>query len=146
MFNECLIHLCDCTWLNALHLLNLMLIKHKNIFECFNCFWKVFCFENFQKFKNCATLFWQLYLTGQASREPLVTSLCRSSWQLSGRSRPQSRKRLRKLSKFWVFSIFATQFGDLFASGSSSRKSYSEWFVTPVTTYSQVDLPVEKNT
>ena len=109
-------------------------------------FGKCFVSKIFKNFKNCATLFWQLYLTGQASREPLVTSLCRSSWQLSSRSRPQSWKRLRKLSKFWVFSIFATQFGDLFASGSSSRKSYSEWFVTPVTTYSQVDLPIEKNT
>ena len=29
-----------------------MLIKHKKIFECFNFFWKVFCFENFQKFQK----------------------------------------------------------------------------------------------
>ena len=32
-----------------------MLIKHKKIFECFSCFWKVFCFcKKFQKFqKHC---------------------------------------------------------------------------------------------
>ena len=44
IFNECLIHLCDCTWLNMFHMLNYMLIKHRKIFECFNCFWKVFLF------------------------------------------------------------------------------------------------------
>ena len=26
----------DCTWLNMLHMLNYMLIKYKNIFECFS--------------------------------------------------------------------------------------------------------------
>ena len=26
------------------HMLNLCWFKHKNIFECFRCFWKVFCF------------------------------------------------------------------------------------------------------
>ena len=39
-------------------MLNYMLIKHKNIFECFNCFLKVFCFC--KNFKNCVALFWQL--------------------------------------------------------------------------------------
>ena len=135
-----------CTWLNVLHILNYLLIKHKRIFECFKCFWKVFCFEKFKNFINYATLFWRLYLTGQASREPLVASLHRSSWQLSGGSRPQSRKTFRKISKFWVFSIFVTQFGNLFDSGSSSRKFYSEWFTTPFAAYSWVDLPVAKNT
>ena len=41
MFNECLIHLCDCTWLNVLYILNHMLIKPKKIFEYFRLclFW-----------------------------------------------------------------------------------------------------------
>ena len=33
-------------------MLNYMLIRHKKIFECFSCFWKVFYFENFQKFQK----------------------------------------------------------------------------------------------
>ena len=41
--------ICDCTWLNMLHMLNYMLIKHKNIFECFSCFWKVFLFWKISK-------------------------------------------------------------------------------------------------
>ena len=27
------------------HMLNFYWFKHKNIFECFRCFWKVFCFN-----------------------------------------------------------------------------------------------------
>ena len=33
-------------------MLNYMLIKHKKIFECFNCFWKSFWFEKCQKFQK----------------------------------------------------------------------------------------------
>ena len=63
MFNECLIHLCDCACLNVLHILNYMFIKHKKIFECFKCFWKVFLFWKISKisktvqpyFGNCAS-------------------------------------------------------------------------------------------
>ena len=61
MFNKCLIHLYDCTWLNMLHMLKYILIKHKNIFECFSCFWKVFLFWKMSKISNnCVTLFWRL--------------------------------------------------------------------------------------
>ena len=41
-------------------MLKYMLIKHKQIFQCFNYFWKVFILKIFKNFKNCATLFWQL--------------------------------------------------------------------------------------
>ena len=53
MFNECLIHLCDCTWLNVMYIFKHLLIKLKKIFEYFSCFWKVFWFEKIsQKSKN----------------------------------------------------------------------------------------------
>ena len=42
LFNECLFHLCDCTCSNVMYLLNYLLIKPKNIFEYFICFWKCF--------------------------------------------------------------------------------------------------------
>ena len=42
LFNECLFHLCDCTCLNVMCILNYLSIKPKNIFEYFICFWKYF--------------------------------------------------------------------------------------------------------
>ena len=41
-FNECLSHLCDCTYSNVMCMLKYLLIKPKMIFECFICFWKWF--------------------------------------------------------------------------------------------------------
>ena len=52
MFNECLIHLCDCTCLNVLHLLNLMLIKHKKILSFLIVFGKCFVLKNFKNLCN----------------------------------------------------------------------------------------------
>ena len=34
------------------HMLNLCWFKHKKIFECFKCFWKVFCSLKLKNFKN----------------------------------------------------------------------------------------------
>ena len=45
LFNECLFHLCDCTWSNVMCILKCLLIKSKKIFEYFICFWK--CFYTF---------------------------------------------------------------------------------------------------
>ena len=51
MLNECHFHLCECTCLNVFSHAQSLLIKHKNIFECFS-FWKVFFFFC----KNCQNL------------------------------------------------------------------------------------------
>ena len=122
MFNECLIHLCDCTRLNVLHMLKYMLIKHKNIFKCFNCFGKLFCFEKFQKLCNSilATHSRESIQSCASSRE-LTQKLSR----LSGELGTQSRKRLGCFSKIWVFRFLVTQFGDFFVSWSSSCEFYS---------------------
>ena len=45
-----------------------LLIKHRKIFERFNCFWKVFCFV--KNFKNCVALFWRLGLESVQSLAP----------------------------------------------------------------------------
>ena len=42
LFNECLFHLCDCTWSNVMCILKCLSIKPKKIFEYFICFWKCF--------------------------------------------------------------------------------------------------------
>ena len=129
-----------------LHMLNYMLIKHKNIFECFSCFWKVFfILKNVKNFKNCATLSGDLPRGSSQSHAP-VTSFYQRFSQLIGRSKSQLRKRLRNFSKIWVFRFLATLFGDLFANGSSSCEVYTKCFVTPFVTSSRVDLPVVKNT
>ena len=76
-----------------------------------------------------------------------IPSLHRRFLRLTGRSKSQSQKSLRIFfSKNWFFRFLETQFGDLFASGSSNRKFYSERLATPVVTHSRVELPVAKNT
>ena len=105
MFNECHIHLCDCTWLNVFsHALSL-LIKRKKIFECFSCFWKVLCFyKNCQNFKNSVVLFWQLS-HGLVQSHALVASPFRDFSQLTGESIPKSRKIIRIFFKIWDFNV-----------------------------------------
>ena len=97
MFNEYLIHLCDCTWLNMLHILNYMLIKHKNILKCFNCFWKVFLFWKFSKIsKTVQPCSGDSPHASSQSHAP-VASLHKRFLQLIGRLRSQLQKRLRNI-------------------------------------------------
>ena len=118
----------------------------QKIFECFNCFWKVFCFEKCQKFQKLWHLVLATCLAGQASCMPqswaCTEGFCDS---LAGQS-PSREKDLEIFSKIWVFRFLATQFGGLFASGSSSHEVYSESVVAPFATSLRVDLPVAKNT
>ena len=131
MFNECLIHLCDCTWLNMLLMLNYMLIKHKKIFERFSCFWKMFLFWNFQKLCNPVLV---TCLTGQASHMPQSQAYIEDFHDSLVGQGPSHEKDLENFSKIWVFKFLMTQFGDLFTSGNSSHKVYSECFVAPFAT------------
>ena len=105
MFNECHIHLCDCTWLNVFSHAEFLLIKHKMIFVCFSCFWKVFCFyKNCQNLKNSVALSWWL-------SHGLV----------------QSWKYLEHFLKIWVLIFLTAQYGDLFAGGRSSHERYTDF-------------------
>ena len=106
----------------VLHLLNHMLIKHKKIFEYFNCFWKVFLFWKISKISKTIQLCFRLTFTGQFSRETLVASLLRSSRHSLPSQAPSRKKDLQKFQIFWGFSIFATHFGDWFASGSFNHE------------------------
>ena len=124
MFNECHIHLCDCTWLNVFSHAQSLLIKHKKIFKCFSCIWKVFClYKNVKNYikKTCFVLFWRLSRALIQSHAP-VTSLHRNFSQLTGGLMSQSWKILGIFLKF-VFLMFLTaQFGDLFVGGGFSRE------------------------
>ena len=102
MFNECLIHLCDCT-LNVLHMLNYMLIKHKKIFECFNCFLKVFWFEKCQKFQKLCNPVLATCLAGQASLMPQLQAYTECFRDSLVSQSPSRKKGLEIFSKILGF-------------------------------------------
>ena len=82
-----------------------LLIKHKKIFKCSNCFWKVFCFcKNFKHFKNSVALFWRL---GRGLIQSHAPSLHRSFLRLTGRSTSRSQKRVRKFFQNFGFLNFS---------------------------------------
>ena len=148
MFNECHIHLCDCTWLNVFSHAQSLLIKHKNTFECFSCFWKVFCFckkcQNFEK-KTSVALSWQLNLGLVQSHVPVV-SPHRDFSRLSCRSMPQSQKILRIFFKIWVFNVSRDSVWRLVCEWKVQSWEGSEIFAAYLVTLSRVELPITKNT
>ena len=52
------------------HMLNLCWFKYKKIFECFNCFWKVFFFSQKQKISKTVFPCFGDSVAGQSSRMP----------------------------------------------------------------------------
>ena len=129
MLNEYLIHLCDCTWLNEFSHAQFLLIKHEKIFECFSCFWKVFCFcKNCQKFQKQCCLVLATWLRVSPIACPQSRALLREYSWLIGGSKSRSRKILRKFFKIWVFRFLTTQTGNLFADGTSSCEKHLDKF------------------
>ena len=123
MFNECHIHLYDCTLLNVFSHAQSLLIKHKKIFDCFSCFWKVFLFlQKCQKFqKTVFALFWRLSCGLVQSHAPVVSPHKNFLNSLAGQC-PSHEKYLEYFSKFEFLLFLAAQFGDLFVGGGSSRE------------------------
>ena len=146
MFNECHIHLCDCTWLKVFSHAQSLLIKHKNIFECFSYFWKVFYFcKNVKNFKNSVALFWRLNRGLIQSHVP-VASPHKDFSQLTGGSMPQSQKILRIFFKIWVFNVSRNSVWRLVRGWKVQLQKDSKIFVAYLVTLSRVELPVAKNT
>ena len=146
MFNECHIHLCNCTWLNMFSHAQSLLIKHKKIFECFNCFWKVFCFcKNVKNFKNNVALFWRLSC-GLVQPHVAVTSPHRDFSRLTSESLSQSRKILRIFFKIWVFIVSCDSVWWLVHGWKVQSREGSEIFAAYLVTPLRVELPVAKNT
>ena len=93
-----------------------MLIKHKKIFEYFSCFWKVFYFENFQKFQKIFnSAFWQLTCESRVFKA-LVASLPRMVRNSLASKTSNHEKYLEFFSKTGFLDFLATQFRDLFTS------------------------------
>ena len=99
-------------------MLNLCYFKHKKIFECFRCFWKVFLLKNLKISKNqfCPVLAAQ-------SRVYQVASLSRifagHFWRLAREWKVQSRGSLRD---------FRGSARNLLAGRPSSREKHLEIF------------------
>ena len=125
------------------HILNLCWFKHKKIFECFRCFWKVFCFYKNWKFqKQCcpilATQSWVIQITCH-SRE-----LTGQFWRLVREWKVQSQrvhrdfhdsardslasetscheKDLANFSKLLAWSVLAGETGDFLVTYLSCEK------------------------
>ena len=100
----------------CLHMLNLCYFKHKKIFECFRCFWKVFCLKNLKisKIQFCPVL-------AARSRVCQVARLSRTFaghfWRLAREWKVQSRGSLRD---------FRGSARDLLAGRPSSREKHLE--------------------
>ena len=146
MFNKCHIHLCDCTWLNVFSHAQSLLIKHKKIFECFSCFWKVFCFyKNVKNFKNGVVLFWRLSGELVQSHVPVASPYIDFS-RLTGGSMPQSWKILRIFFKIWVFNVSCDSIWRLIHGWKVQSQEDLEVFMAYLATPSLGELPVTKNT
>ena len=123
-----------------------LLIKHKIIFECFSCFWKVFCFcKNVKNFKNSVALFWRLSL-GLVQSHVLVASPHRDFSRLISGSLSQSRKILRIFFKIWVLNISRDSIWQLGRGWKVQWREDSEIFVAYLAILSRVELPITKNT
>ena len=117
-----------------------LLIKHKKIFECFSCFWKVFCFcKKSQKFQKqcCPVLATQL-------RVGPVASSHRNFSRLTGGSMPQSRKILGIFFKIWVFNVSCNSVWRLVRKWKVQSREDLEIFAAYLATPSRVELSVTK--
>ena len=133
MFNKCHIHLCNCTWLNVFLHAQSLLIKHKNIFECFSCFWKIFCLcKNVKKISKIVLPCFGDSVASWSSRmsqSRAHTEIFRSS--LAGQC-PSREKYLEYFSKVGFLMFLVTQSGDLFAGGrfSYERTQIFSWLTS----------------
>ena len=127
MFKECLIHLCNCTWLNVLYILNHMLIKHKKIFEFFLVgFGNCLRFKKFQKIQKFSTLPFGDSLSWVMPVVRPVASLLRRFHDSLASETSNCEKHLKKFSKFLVLAIFATHFRDYITSRSPVASLFIE--------------------
>ena len=99
-----------------------LLIKHKKIFECFSCFWKVFVFIKTSKISKTVLSCFGDSVAGWSShmsQSRAHIEIFRGSLVGQCLSR---EKYLEYFSKFGFLMFLATQSGDLFVGGGSSRE------------------------
>ena len=133
MFNECHIHLCDCTWLNVFHILNFCWSNTKIFLSVLIVFGKSFVFK-----KNSKTVLRRFgdLVAGQSSRMPPVGRSHRRYSHLTSGSMSQSRKRLIKFFKILGFKCFRNSVWWLVCEWKLQLRGYTKIFVAPFTTSS----------
>ena len=96
------------------HMLNLCWFKHRKIFECFSCFWKVFCSSKTENFKKqyCPVLVTQSRVSQVACHS---YELAGQFWRLIREWKVQSRG---------VHRDFRGSARDSLASKTSSREKH----------------------
>ena len=146
-------HTCQCS-MNAIficvivldlmcfHMLNPCWSNIKRFLIVLAVFGKSFFLQNV---KNSVALFWRLNRGLVLSHVP-VASPHRDFSRLTDGSMSLLQKYLEYFSKFGFLTFLATQSGDFFAGGGSSREGYIKIFAVYLATPSQVELPLAKNT
>ena len=125
------------------HMLNLCWFKHKKIFECFRCFWKVFCSSKTENFrKRCCTVlvtqsqvskiachsrklaghFWRLVCEWKVQSQGVHRDFCGSARDALASETSSRKKHLEIFSKILAWSVLAGVFGDYLATYLSREK------------------------
>ena len=151
MFNKCLIHLCDCTWLNMFHILNFCWSNTKRFLSLLVVFGKVFyfyknCKKKRKKISKTVLPYSSDLVAGLSSHMPQSRALLKRFSRPSGGSMSQSRKRLRKFFINSVFFISCDSVWWLVHGWKLQSWGYLEIFTAPFMTFLWVDLLVTKNT
>ena len=107
-----------------------MLIKHKNVFEYFSCFWKAFCFKIFHKNPKISTLPFGDSLANHVSHMAPVARLHRSVRDSLASKTFSREKYLEIFSKILGFCHFRNSFSQLLCVWKSKSRGYSEAFMT----------------
>ena len=122
MFNECHIHLCDCTWLNVFSHAQSLLFNHKKNFKCLVVFGKYFAFTKNVKISKTVLPCSSDLVTSWSSH--MLQSRAHTKiffYSLAGQC-PNHKKYLKYFSKFGFLMFIMAQSGDLFVGGGSSHK------------------------
>ena len=125
------------------HLLNLCWFKHKKIFECFSCFWKVFCsLKNWKFQKQCFPVlatqsqvsqvtchsrelvgqFWRLVREWKVQLWGVHKDFRGSACDSLASETSNREKHLENFSNFLAWSVLAGVFGDILATYLSREK------------------------
>ena len=125
------------------HMLNLCWFKHQKIFECFSCFWKVFCSHKNWKFqKQCCPVlatqlrvsqvachnrelagqFWWLVREWKVQSRGVYRDFCGSARDSLASETSSREKHLENFSNLLAWSVLAGDFGDFLATYLSCKK------------------------
>ena len=146
MFNECHIHLCDCTWLNVFYILNFCWSNTKRFLSVLIVFGKSFVFAKISKISKTVLPSSGDLVAGQASHMPQSWAYIEGFCNSLADQCPSHEIDLEFWKKFWVFESSYDLVWWLDHEWKLQSRGYTEIFTAPFVTLSWVDLRVAKNT